>query len=107
VEGGDSVREVRRPKHSANLIATGEAGPLNWGAGLAYVGKRRDTDFDVFEVVTLGDYVLASLKLGYRITPAIEAYARVENAFDADYQDVVGYHTAGRTIYAGLRLRLD
>ncbi|HEY0446553.1 MAG TPA: TonB-dependent receptor [Allosphingosinicella sp.] len=107
VEGGDPVREVRRPKHSANLIATGEAGPLNWGAGLAYVGKRRDTDFDVFEVVTLGDYVLASLKLGYRITPAIEAYARVENAFDADYQDVVGYHTAGRTIYAGLRLRLD
>ncbi|MEA2283923.1 MAG: hypothetical protein QOK21_4530, partial [Solirubrobacteraceae bacterium] len=32
---------------------------------------------------------------------------RVENAFDARYQDVVGYATAGRTVYAGLRLRLD
>jgi vitamin B12 transporter len=65
-------------------------------------------DFDSFPAqrVTLDDYVLGSLKLGYRITSAVEAYARVENAFDAEYQDVVGYNTAGRTVYAGLRLSL-
>jgi vitamin B12 transporter len=103
-----AVREPRRPKHSANLVATGSLGPLQLGGSLAYVGKRRDPDTDFFPapVVTLGDYVLASLKLGYAITPALEAYARVENAFDADYQDVLGYRTPGRTIYAGLRVRL-
>lgn len=107
VAGGAALREVRRPKHSANLLADGRLGALSWGASLAYVGARRDTDFDLFpaQAVTLGDYVLASLRLGYRIAPAIEAYGRVENAFDAAYQDVVGYHTPGRTVHAGLRLR--
>jgi vitamin B12 transporter len=102
------VREVRRPRHSANLFADGELGPVRIGAALSYVGERRDTDFDVFpaEVVKLDDYVLASFKLGFDISRQLEAYARVENAFDADYQDVVGYNTPGRTVYAGLRLRL-
>jgi vitamin B12 transporter len=104
--GDDPVREVRRPKHSANLIASGEAGRVNWGASFAYLGKRRDTDFDTFQVVTLDDYLLASLNLGYRITQAMEAYVRAENAFDSDYQDVVGFNTPGRTVYAGLRVRL-
>jgi vitamin B12 transporter len=75
---------------------------------LSYVGKRRDTDFDTFpaRLVTLEDYLLGSIKLGYDIADGIEAYARVENAFDDDYQDVIGYNTAGRTVHAGLRLRL-
>ena len=97
---------MRRPRHSANLIAHGEAGRFRWGASLAYVGKRRDTDFDLFPAatVTLDDYVLASVNLAYRILPQLELYARVENAFDADYQDVVGYNTPGRTVHAGLRV---
>jgi vitamin B12 transporter len=106
--GGAAVREVRRPRHSANALLTGSAGRFDWGAGLAYVGKRFDTDFDTFpaQKVALDDYGLASLKVGYRVTSTLEAYARVENAFDAEYQDVVGYGTPGRTVYAGLRLRL-
>jgi vitamin B12 transporter len=107
-EGDLPVREVRRPRHSANLLADGEIGPVRFGAALSYVGKRRDTDFDVFpaRLVTLGDYILGSAKLGYDISEEVEAFARVENAFGADYQDVVGYNTAGRSVYAGLRVRL-
>jgi vitamin B12 transporter len=107
-EGDLAVREVRRPRHSGNLIANGSFGSVRFGAALSYVGKRRDTDFDLFpaEVVTLDDYLLGSLRLGYEVSDGIEAYARVENALDADYQDVIGYNTAGRTVYAGLRLRL-
>jgi vitamin B12 transporter len=106
--GGEAVREVRRPRHSANLFATGSLGPVEIGGSLAYVGKRGDTDFGAFpaRAVTLDDYVLGSLKLGYRVTPSLEAYARVENALDADYQDAFGYNTPGRTVYAGLRLHL-
>lgn len=100
----DAVREARRPKHSANLFAAANFGPIEIGGSLAYVGKRRDVVFPAD--VTLDDYLLASVKLGYRVTPALEAYARVENAFDADYQDAFGYNTPGRTVYAGLRVRL-
>jgi vitamin B12 transporter len=55
--------------------------------------------------VTLGDYLLASLTLGWRIAGNVEAFARAENGFDADYQDAVGYETQGRTVHAGLRIR--
>ena len=108
VAGAASVKELRRPRHTANLIATGRWGPLQAGGSLAYVGARRDTDFDFFpgRPVKLGDYLLGSLNLAYRLSPLFEVYARAENALGADYQDVVGYETAGRTVYAGLRVAL-
>jgi vitamin B12 transporter len=108
VAGGLELREVRRPKHSFNLVGHGRSGPFSWGATFAYVGKRGDTDFDLFpaRAVSLGDYALASLRFAWRISPALEAYVRAENAFDSHYRDVVGYRTPGRTAYAGLRFRL-
>jgi vitamin B12 transporter len=106
--GTAQIREVRRPRSTANLAAWGESRRFSWGASLAYVGARRDTDFDLFPaaVIRLEDYVLGSLRIGYRILPQLELYARVENAFDDDYQDVVGYNTPGRTVHAGLRVAL-
>jgi vitamin B12 transporter len=105
---GALVREARRPRHSANLFFDGTVGPLEVGAGLSYVGERRDTDFETFpaRAVTLDDYVLGSVKLGWRVTEGIEAYVRAENLFDANYEDAFGYNTPGRTLYAGLRARL-
>ena len=108
VAGTALVREVRRPRHSANLIAHGRSGRLRWGAGLSWVGTRTDTDFDLFPATTvrLDDYGLASLNVAFRVLPQLELFARAENGFDADYQDVVGYNTAGRTVHAGLRVAL-
>ena len=102
------VREVRRPRHSANVVATWSVGRLSASGTAAYVGARNDVNFDVFpaQAVRLHPYVLASARFGYRLTRQIELYVRAENAFDARYQDAVGYATAGRTVYAGLRLRL-
>ena len=97
VAGGLAVREVRRPRHSAGFIGQGEIGRLLWSATLAYVGARRDTDFESFpaRTVRLDDYFLGSLQLGYRIAGGMELFARAENAFDSDYQDVFGYRTRG------------
>jgi vitamin B12 transporter len=108
IAGALAVREVRRPKHTASLIAAGTSGRLSWSASGAYVGARTDNDFNVFpsRTVRLGGYVLASARLGWRIGRALEAYVRAENAFDESYQDVVGYNMPGRTVYAGVRLRL-
>jgi vitamin B12 transporter len=107
VAGAALVREIRRPRHSANLFATGSIGRFDLGGSLAYVGSRTDVDFELTpaQTVKLHDYLLASLKIGWRVTEAVEAYVRGENLFDADYQDTVHYNTPGRTIYAGLRFR--
>jgi vitamin B12 transporter len=102
------VREVRRPRHSANLVATWTGARLSASGTAAYVGTRSDVNFDLFpaQTVRLHPYVLAAARVGYRLTRQVELYVRAENAFDARYQDAVGYATAGRTVYAGLRLRL-
>ncbi|HEU0135033.1 MAG TPA: TonB-dependent receptor [Allosphingosinicella sp.] len=100
--------EPRRPRHSANLAADWTTGRLLAGASIAYVGKRRDSDFDPFPAVpvTLGDYWLANLRIGYRLTEQFELFGRVENATGSDYRDVFGYASQGRSVHAGLRVRL-
>jgi len=107
VSGAVHVREVRRPRHSGNMVARGALGPVNWGASLAWVGSRRDLDFDAFPArrVRLDDYVLASLRIGWALTEKLALEVRGENLFNLDYQDVFGYFTPGRTLHAALRLR--
>jgi vitamin B12 transporter len=105
---GSRAPEPRRPKHSANFAADWSRGRLMFGGSLAYVGKRSDSDFDPFPAVpvTLGDYVLANLRIAWRLSEALEVFGRVENAADSDYRDVFGYNSPGRSVHAGLRLRL-
>ncbi|WP_205481763.1 TonB-dependent receptor plug domain-containing protein [Sphingomonas arenae] len=105
---GRAVKEVRRPKHSGAIALDGTRGRLTYGASLAYTGTRTDRDFDQFPaaVVRLDPYWLAGARVAWRVTKAFELFGRVANAFDADYQDVVGYRTEGRSAYAGLRLGL-
>ena len=108
VASGLTLREVRRPRHSGNVAADWTLGPLTIGASADYVGTRRDVDFDQFPapVVRLHDYVLGAARIAYAITPAIEAFGRIENAFDSKYQDVVGYATQGRGVFGGLRVKI-
>lgn len=106
VAGGRRVSEVRRPKHSANLSATYTAGRLTLAGGIAYVGRRVDTDFDTFRNVTLHAYALVSARVAYRVLPTVELFVRSDNLGGARYQDVVGYATAGRTVHGGVRVTL-
>ena len=106
--GDDQIKEPRRPRHSGSIAVDGTRGRLIYGAAIAYTGERTDTDFDVFpaELVRFDPYWLASARLAYRLTDKFEAHVRVANAFDDDYQDVVGYRTEGRSIHAGLRFAI-
>jgi vitamin B12 transporter len=108
IGAGRPSAEPRRPRHAANVAADWTAGRLVLGASLAYVGKRGDSDFDPFPAipVTLDDYLLANVRLAYRLSDQIELFGRVENAADSDYRDVFGYNSPGRSVHAGLRVRL-
>jgi len=104
-------RETRRPRWSGAVVADGSRGRLSYGASLAYSGARTDVDFDQYDPVTnsgkvvrLSGYVLASARLGYRVSPGVELFGRVANAFDRDYRDVVGYRPSGRSVDGGIRL---
>ena len=70
------------------------------GADLLHSGNRMD-----FGGVTLDSYTLVNLDASYRFTPEWQLFAKLENAFDENYQLASGYHTAGRTAYLGIRYR--
>ncbi len=51
----------------------------------------------------LPDFTVANATVTYDLGNAAEAYLRVENIFDAEYQLVPGYGTSDRAFYVGLR----
>jgi len=106
VEAGQpDQRELRRPKHSGFVAADGQHGRLTYGASLAHTGNHLDQhDSFPFELVNLDSYWLATARVGWRVTERIELFGRIHNAFDADYEDVVGYRTEGRSVFGGLRV---
>ena len=105
IAGQPEQREFRRPKHSGSISADGQRGRLSYGASLAYTGKHLDRrDSFPFELNNLDSYWLATARLGWRIDKRFELFGRIHNAFDADYEDAVGYQTEGRSVFGGLRV---
>jgi vitamin B12 transporter len=103
--GLTEVHELRRPKHSGSIAVDGLAGRVTYGGSLAYVGRHFDQkDTFPFDRVTLGSYWLADARIAYSVRSGIELFARVSNALNQRYEDVFGYRTEPRAVYAGLRL---
>ena len=103
---GSPQREARRPKNSGAISADGRIDRLTYGFSMSYVGDHIDTDFETFPFrrVTLGSYWLAGARVAFDVTRGVQLFARTSNAFDADYQDALGYRTEGRSVHAGIRL---
>lgn len=108
----DDVREVRRPRHSGSVDVNYAFSDGRGQAALAaaYGGSRQDIFFPPWpnppEVVTLDAHWLVDLTLRYELLPTLALFARVGNLLDAEYEQVFGYVTAGRTIYAGVDLTI-
>jgi len=106
----NGAAEVRRPKHSAALNAayTFYDERARIFGEVIYNGEMQDSEFINITPqtrVTLDDYLLVNIGGSFKITDSIEAYTRVENLFDEDYEEVFGYNTQGRVVFAGLKAR--
>jgi vitamin B12 transporter len=105
-------RLLRRPDDLVTLSARFAQASL-WRAGvvLTVVGGRDDLRFGVFPEptrrVTLPSYATVDLSAGWTLfaprgaAPGLDLTARVENLFDASYQQAVNFHSPGRTIIVG------
>jgi len=103
--------EVRRAKHIGSFNATWSSADDRFSGTLTvrYNGKQQDVAFTdpsfVPVNVTLKDYVLVNLNAEYRLTGNVTLFARVENLFDQDYEEVFSYATPGTGAYAGVRVK--
>jgi vitamin B12 transporter len=80
--------------------------------GVIYNGQMLDDDFRDFfvnfesEKTRLAGYTLVNVGGSVFVGDRVEIYGRVENLLDEEYEDVIGYNTAGRGVYAGFRWRI-
>jgi vitamin B12 transporter len=97
---------LRRPKHSA--IATLSYLGSRWGGNLggSFVGRRPDDDFLGFNIHHAAGYARVDIGGWYAINSRVTAYANVENALNAHYNEVVGYPALTANVHAGLRFRI-
>ena len=96
---------LRRPRNKAALDATYAFTPKFRGtAGLVYVGQRQDEDFSTFQNITLSGYTLVNLYASYDVYRNVTLFGRLENVFDKQYEDVLGYGTPGRAGYGGVKM---
>jgi vitamin B12 transporter len=110
--GGDDVRFVRPsgtdvtgvPKQQLNLVLGVEPyDGVTLTFALRHVGQRKDNLFTRSE--TLGGYTVYDLATGYRMNERVELFARVENLFDKDYNDLLLAEQPGIAGYLGVRAR--
>ncbi len=92
-----------RPMNSANLIVNARFRKTNWNLAGTYVGRRTDSDFLGLGYTSTPSYVrwdfaaFVPIRYGFSIT------TRVENLFDKQYQDAIGYPALGRSYLLGMR----
>jgi vitamin B12 transporter len=97
---------LRRPKHSGTMLLNYLG--TRWSANLSgsFVGRRPDSDFVDDLVNHAAGYARIDLGGWYAITSRVTAYANVGNAFNAHYNEVVGYPALTANFRAGLRFRI-
>jgi vitamin B12 transporter len=105
---------IRRPKHSVQLsIRARMFDRVTLGGSMTYVGRRDDVDFNQFpgQRVELRGYAVVDLAgeldllraAGTR--PGVSATIRVENLFNAQYDQVVGFPGRNRGVFGGARFQ--
>lgn len=96
-------RLLRRPKNKATFNISrrflDDCASVN--LYFLYVGSR--VDFDQFGgLTTLADYIRVDVSGKYRLSYNWEAFARIQNLTDSNYEEVYGFSTAGISGYGGM-----
>lgn len=111
-EGNPSVVEVRRPKNQAALDTSWRslADQLQLTLGVTYNSTQYDNDYRQYGLpnyvalkTKMPSYTVARFAASYKFAPQFEVFGRIENLFDEEYEEVIGYQTPGRTAYIGVR----
>ena len=55
----------------------------------------------------VGSFNVVNLAVNYDVSDQFEAYVRVDNLFDEEYEEVLNYGTPGRSVFGGIRANFD
>jgi vitamin B12 transporter len=102
---------VRRPRNKETYQAIWKPiDPLTLSLNVLHEGtwadlNRPGTVPNVLEPVPLvgGPYTTVNIAVNYKANDQATVFSRIDNLFNADYQDPIGFLRPGRAYYAGLR----
>ena len=88
----------RTPRHDLNITLSAKLGADTTARlSMQRIANRPDG------TTMMPDYDVYGFSLVHRLTDSAEAYLRIENLFDKEYQTISGYGTSDRAFYFGLR----
>ncbi|GAB5454688.1 MAG: TonB-dependent receptor [Henriciella sp.] len=100
-EDGDGNPVRRIPEHSGDVrFSVDPEGPFSGNVLVRYNGEESNsatTDVDSWTRVDVTG--------SYDLNETVELFGRIENLFDEEYQQIVGYGTPDLSGYLGIRLR--
>ena len=98
---GDGTALSRLPGHSGDLaLGFDPAGPFSGTVLLRFNGRETNSDGS-----RLDDWARVDINARYALSDRLELYGRIENLFDAHYQQILGYGTPGLSGSLGVRWR--
>lgn len=101
----NGLPRLRRPRQLLNAGLSWQGLEQQRLSVNAFVRAAHDSrDESGGMAVAVPGFAVLDLSAGFRVSPALQLFARVENALDEDYQEVYGYRTAGRAAYLGFRM---
>ena len=97
----------RRPRHSGfvGVAWNGARGSIDVSGSL--VGRRVDSDFSSLVPAILENegYGAWDVRASWRLSRVLTATAAIDNLFDSDHMEPLGYPVVGRALRTGLRAR--
>ena len=91
---------ARIPERSGDVtFAVTPTGPLSGALHIRYNGDENDANGEV------AAWTRIDASAGYDISETVELFVRVENLFDEEYQQVLGYGTPGTSGSVGFRFK--
>ncbi len=82
--------------------------PLSMTLDFRFVGSQfNNTDIAQNDTQRLGSFDVLNLAVTYDVSERIEAYVRVDNLLDEEYEEILFYGTPGRSIFGGVRVNID
>lgn len=97
----DGTQSRRIPRHNLVLGLEAELSDRLSGQIVATHVAGRVEGFSA--PVDVEDFTVVDLQVSYDITDQAQAYLRVENLLDEEYQRTPGYGTSDRAVYVGIR----
>ncbi len=103
---GDNA--IRIPKHSVNAALSYNFSTRTYTSlTYSYTGKRLDTDFNTFDDEVLDPFSTFGFYISQEVMAnKLKFFLNIENVFNTNFTEVIGFTTRGRNLRLGLTLKL-